>query len=102
MCLLLPKGESCEHRLCYRKPAQKESIFETRLWELETQAFVKLEPAGDSLDLIGKYLPSLNCVVISSFDEDTGADFVVENYSSVTLVHLNFKVMKSMDREKNE
>lgn len=63
---------------------------------------MKLEFVGDSFDLIGKYLFFLNCVVIFFFDEDIGVDFVVENYFSVIFVYLNFKVMKFMDREKNE
>lgn len=76
LCLLLPKGESCGHRICYRKPASKENIFETRPWVTGDSSFCELEPTGDSPDLIGKYLLSLNCVVISSFGEDTEAGFV--------------------------
>ena len=73
------------------------------------QAFVMLQPTGNSLDFIGKYLLSVNCTIRSSLGEHTTTGFVVGNYSSVKLVYLIFmscrieqdKVTKAKSTQKN-
>lgn len=84
LCFLLPKGQFCGHRICYRKPARRKAYLRPGSEESEWSF------CDDTPDSIGKYRLSLNCAVISSFREDTEAGFVAENYSRVTLVQLIF------------